>query len=783
MIERSSLLHLLTIQTAPIVIINGLPGSGKSVLLQQLAAYFNCKVQNTLPNPSEFEDNTHLIWDTIGRGFHQHLEQVLQLRSELENREQTLFISASWVGNNKLISQALLYGQLAIIDQSELMFSEQEIASLYPSDYTNIYLHTRGWPVLVSNWSDLNSERYKESLREYIAARILPILSYHEQRLLIALAFNSEISTELVRLEKTHIEMLDPLIIEDRNSNFTLGIPYLKQVLVDIAKPDSRVYQEAMRLVVKHIFHHKDHFIAIQTALESNNIDLAIQWFEECGGGMYGYLHGFAKLEQILNLFSQDIIASNLNLCLAKAIFYFKNYRLLEAKEFIGKLDFDKNHLKESDRAIMTLIRGQYDTYFTTIKSDVRIDKLKKIEFQLVSNSDALMIYYGMLSIHYSMVGDWSQASLYQHKELALASKSEVSYLVFYCHFNLARINLRMGYPKVALQHVKETRKSITRISYYKSLSYEKNFADLIDGITALYRGDIELANKQWNRSAILRKHSEIWPEFLFQFYFFGVVCHLINNETEQTSSLLDQLRFEYQLFFSDDQGKLYFKLLSILILQQQQRWTEGQAKLSSIDIDPESAIGPIIELYHWLTYRNNVGLVCIHSRQQGTTVSPELNDTPWSDICYTLQELKLLWFSHDQFMLAPRLLSLFRRAYTLDLWLPLMFEMEWLNHAVKKVKSSAKNRIRHTLYERAFSVWNEKCQQTPKNSQTEELTSKQLVIVQRLGEGLSNKKIAQFTGLSESTVKFHLKGLFKRFGVESRQSLVKLAMEKGWIH
>ena len=786
MIERFPLLHLLTAQTSPIVVINGLPGSGKSVILRQLADYFNCDVANTLPNPLDFNDNQHLIWDTIGRGFHQHLDQVLRLCPELESRGQTLFISASWIGNNKVISEALLYGKLAIIDQSELMFSEQEIAILHPSDSATIYLHTRGWPVLVSNWKNLDIERYKESLREYVSARVLPILSYHEQQLLIALAFSSTISTDLVKLEKTHIDMLDPLIVEDRNGNFTLGIPYLKQVFIDITKPDSRMYQEAIRLVATHNFHQKDHFTAIKMAINSNNLNLAIRWFEESGGGMYGYQHGFAKLEQLLTFFSDDMIKSNLNLCLAKTVFYLKNYRLLEARNFIETLNLSEaiHNLEEKDQVIANLIQGNYDAYFATTPDDSQSEHRQKLEFQLASNPDALMSYYGTLSISSIMLGDWFQASLYQHKELELANKRDVPYLVFYCHFNLARINLRMGYPKVASQHVKESRKNLTRVSFYQSLSFERNFPDLIDGMTALYRADIALANRQWNRTEILRKHSEVWPEFLFQFYFFGIACHLVANETELAGSLLDQLRYEYQFFFTDDQGKIYFKLLSSLILQQQQRWIEAQNKLSSIDVNTEKMTGPISGFYNWLAYRNNVGLICIHSRKQGTVVSTPLDDTPWSEICYTLQDLKLLWFSNEHQVLTPRLLSLFRRAYTLDLWLPLIFEMEWLNQAVKKVKLSAKSRIKHTAYERAFSVWTEKCQQTPnQNSYADELTPKQLLVVQRLGEGLSNKQIAQFTGLSESTVKFHLKGLFKRFSVSSRQSLVKLATEKGWIH
>ncbi|MHA2940438.1 LuxR C-terminal-related transcriptional regulator [Vibrio sp. RC27] len=785
MIERLPLLHTLTSLNAPIVILNGLPGSGKSVVLRQLAKYLGCDVSKVLPSPGEHGDNAHLIWDPVGRGFYQHLDQVLQLCEELEIREQTLFISASWVGNNKILSQALLYGKLAIIDQSELMFSEQEISTLYPSESSTIYLHTKGWPVLVSNWAELGSERYKESLQEYVKARILPTLPYHEQRLLIALAFCSAIPLAQVNVEKTHIEVLAPLIILEKNSQFVLGIPYLKQTLIDIAKADPRVYQETMRLVAKNHFYMNNHLIAIKTAIETNNLDLAIKWFKKSGGGMYGYRHSFGELEQLLDCFPEEIIESNLHLSLAKTIYFLKNQRLLEAREFIERLNLsDQRYTRnKQDQAVATLIQGKYEAYFTSDPHEIRVNKLLKLEFILASDPDAMMIYYGMVSINYSNLGNWFQAAVYQQKELDLATKCNVPYLKFYSHFNLARINLRMGFIEIAEQHVLKAKKNITRIGYYQSLSFERNFIDLIDGMLALLKGDIKLAYKLWDKVGILRKHSEVWPEFLTQFHFYGISCHLIANETEQATSLLDQLHYEYRIYFSDEQGNIYFNLLAVLILQQQQRWVEAEHKLTSIETKDGNITGSVLDLYRWMSRRNEVGLICIHrSRKHQTFLPVQYKDTPWTDVCYALQDLKLLWFNQEYTLLAPRLLSLFQRANELDLWLPLLFEMEWLNQAVKKVKSSAKNRIRHTHYERTLLIWTEKSQQSPRSTNTDELTAKQLLIVQRLGEGLSNKQIAQYTGLSENTVKFHLKNLFKRFDLESRQSLVQLANQKGWI-
>ncbi len=786
MIERFPLLHLITTQKSPIVILNGMAGSGKSTVLKQLSKYVECDVYNSLPDPEKSEPGSNLIWDPVGKTFYQHLEQVLQLCPILEAREQTLFISASWIGNNKIISEALLYKKITLIDQHSLLFSQHEIAELYPDEASDIYIQTKGWPVLVANWEELNSERYKESLQEFIQARILPSLSYHEQRLLVALAFSSDIKESTVPLDRTHIENLAPLIELNRKGEFVLGIPYLKETLEGIAKADARIYQESMRIVVKNHYKNGQIYEAIRTAIKTQNIDLAIRWFNQSGSGMYGYYRGFSELKQILDAFPNEVLESELPLCWAKTIYLFKNQQFVEARGFIENLELLKQpyYRHEQDRAIASLILAKYDTYFAATTGDLNFDKLNKLEFHLSADENAIMNYYGMVSIQYSNLGDWFQAAVYQRKELELAIKNDVPYLIFYCHFNLARINLRMGYVDIASEHSQEAKRHIKRISFYHTLSFEHTFIELIDGMIELMSGNANQSLQSWKKVVILRKHSEVWPEFITQFDFFGIATQLINNDFHQAVSLLDELHYEYQIRFSDSHATLYFTLLLILILQQQERWIEAQSKLNEIVSSNTVVIGTFNELYQWLSYRNEIGLISIHKASQPSKLAAlKTSDTAWVDICYSLQEIKLLWHKGNTATVTTKLLSLFYRAYKLNLWLPLMLEMHWLNPVLKKIKVGEKKRIQNTQYEQAIMLWEEKCQHSDRRINVTELTNKQLLIVQRLAEGLSNKQIAQYTGLSESTVKFHLKNIFKQFDVSSRQALVQLANDKGWIH
>lgn len=58
-------------------------------------------------------------------------------------------------------------------------------------------------------------------------------------------------------------------------------------------------------------------------------------------------------------------------------------------------------------------------------------------------------------------------------------------------------------------------------------------------------------------------------------------------------------------------------------------------------------------------------------------------------------------------------------------------------------------------------------------------LSPRQREMLSALVEGLANKDIVRKTGLSASSVKFHLAGLFRRLGVSSRTEAVAMAVRK----
>jgi len=70
----------------------------------------------------------------------------------------------------------------------------------------------------------------------------------------------------------------------------------------------------------------------------------------------------------------------------------------------------------------------------------------------------------------------------------------------------------------------------------------------------------------------------------------------------------------------------------------------------------------------------------------------------------------------------------------------------------------------------------------TPENSPQAELTSRELEVVRHLGRGLSNHDIGRSLGISEHTIKSHLKAIFVKLEVSDRAEAVARAYEMGMM-
>lgn len=64
----------------------------------------------------------------------------------------------------------------------------------------------------------------------------------------------------------------------------------------------------------------------------------------------------------------------------------------------------------------------------------------------------------------------------------------------------------------------------------------------------------------------------------------------------------------------------------------------------------------------------------------------------------------------------------------------------------------------------------------------TEGLTAREIQVLERLSEGLSNKAIAGRLGISDQTVKFHVAAISGKLGASNRTDAVRRAIRRGLV-
>src|SRR5262245_29949815 len=69
-----------------------------------------------------------------------------------------------------------------------------------------------------------------------------------------------------------------------------------------------------------------------------------------------------------------------------------------------------------------------------------------------------------------------------------------------------------------------------------------------------------------------------------------------------------------------------------------------------------------------------------------------------------------------------------------------------------------------------------------PTDEQSDALTPREHDILRLLGDGLANRDIAESLGLSDHTVKFHLRSIFAKLGAHSRTEAVSAAVRRGLL-
>jgi DNA-binding NarL/FixJ family response regulator len=87
---------------------------------------------------------------------------------------------------------------------------------------------------------------------------------------------------------------------------------------------------------------------------------------------------------------------------------------------------------------------------------------------------------------------------------------------------------------------------------------------------------------------------------------------------------------------------------------------------------------------------------------------------------------------------------------------------------------------LRSALAGHPFAVWGEEVRQAVTSTGAVALSERETAVLEAVARGLSNKEIGRELWISEQTVKFHLRNLYRKLGVSSRTEAARYAYDSG---
>lgn|GEM_PF-3621624 len=773
--QRPALIHYLSTLSSPVIVLMGVAGMGKSVVLKQLATLCHSSVSDQLPDPMAHPLGHDLFWDAGSASLKQQYQNVTRLLPQLKIRQQRLFLAVPWEVQHQWWGEGLVYQDICVVEQSRLLFSLDEIMALEIEHPERCLADTGGWPVLVANYDRLSQPLFRRSWQDFIAARIINILPLRLQRLLVALALSPSLQMEKRNFDGLTIGSLLPLIYSDSENRLFLGNAPLRQALVALAGEERSLYQGAMRLVAKDFWQQQNRLQAIVSAAQSNNVDLALNWFLQSGSGLYGHLHSFSELKKILQSFPAANVAQETSLAWAQIEVLLKDGNPIAARSFYDSSALLRpGNLSQRQKSRIRLIQLTLASYQAEHYGDAILQEMRDLALQLADEPLAYASLHNKLCIAHMTRGEWQQATVCCLTSLASYSQLSADYLCFFAYFHLCRLACHQGFLNQARQYIEQAETCLQKVPFRQSLTCERAFIAFGKSWLALYSGDIEEASLQWRQVRLALDGLECWPELLFDLAWLSVLISYLKEGLPAAWSSLQDLRTRYAVSFPQaDESQ--FELYGLFLQQEAGQWREVQKRLTMIK--PVHDTGLSLRFRQWLTLRTEAAMLKQRHHTRSIKMPEFVDESSLTVFEKQLQRLLQVGvYAHGQQAekLRETWLAVVEEARHSKIGLPFLIESRSVLEVWKRLSDDPRRVLPGSeiiaCLSRQVGAASAELAELPQG-----LTPKQWLILQRLGEGLSNKQIANVSGISENTVKFHVKGLFRFYSVNKRSQLIQV--------
>ncbi len=754
----------------------------------------------------------------------QDVDSIGTLNNLVESGGQEFFfVMASSKGNVIPISEYRSHNQLEHIGADELIFSCEEISALFKNklDEEQIdYLSriTTGWPVAlwyeqircendakhpeVPNETDTIplSPDLEEFIDEQIFSEIEPPLRGVLMEMSIFKRFTAKQANHICGIKnvanKIAGQHLSPLIYssEDMAGHFhftPLFYEYLHKKLFESDEAKIKLlhqkatdWYETRDAPYEAIFH----------AAQADDTSRMMNLFISAGGVEIGLRKGVETLERIVALFPLEIGESEPQLLLARALLYMKE----------GKLNIGHSFLEQADQKMAESSSDPSLEYYESIvvmllsvyqDNDVSLAEIAQFE----ANAKHVIPerfwsqgwFNNLLCMMYYSVGEMTKAKEAASIALEFYSLSDAVYSQIFAHIHLALINHVLG----------DLKRCSHELGAAKSLCQEHFAPDA--GLTAIVQvllaevkyeqGDDKAARQLITKSLKNIEEHEGWVDVFTRGYVTASYLEFNKGSPEKAFEILDH--------GSAIAGRRNLpRLRRIMEIQKLELLT-----LSGDMVQAKSVIKSL-SLEQYLTAPDKLNLKTFQEMYRTIQalaryciiLGTENNALELLDVI--IDDQKKL--RHNGFLIKSKILKILaleslnqhsvademfqdvvKQAHAQDFLMLFLNEgkslRNFINSHIKRVTLSKLPNEYVSFIGRMLA--NRESVRGAKD-ETNVLTPKEFDVLQNLSFGYQNKTIGHSMGLSETTIKFHLRNIFLKLGVRNRMMAVEVARAKNII-
>ena len=730
------------------------------------------------------------------------------------------FVFAGNAGHMIPVSSYRAHNQLTYLSAEHLAFSGAEVSALFAGRLAEgepelLLQRSGGWPVAL--WYERcrleaaggdkklpfedDTNQLSPDLEEFIEEQILTAIEPALLEVLVELSIFRQVTIKQARFvcDRQDVEgllmnhQLSPLVYtpDDLPGVFRFNALFRKLLHKKLLGRDAGSLLQLHQLATEWYVGQNAPFDALRHAAEAEDVARMLELFISFGGVEIGLREGIGALDEVVSMFPLEVAENEPHLLLSRVLIYMKDGKFAIARSLleraIQRIAFrSEDHSLEYYQSIVVMLLAAYED------KPVSRAEIEKYEEQSKQEMPGRFWSQGwfnnLLCMMYYAIGDMGKAREAATISLEFYSLANAAYSQVFMHVHLALINNITGDLKQSREQLERARTICA--AHFTSDTGLSAIVKVLQAEVEYEQGQEEPARRLISGSLGKIEAHEGWAEVFVRGYITASALEYAAGAQEPAFAFLERGR-NMAGFRNLPRLERIMEIQKLDLLTLSGNLAEAQEVIEELSLGKYLEAPEMPEdMSFQEAYRTVFALsrYCIRRGQEETALQ-----LLGSVMDIQKQKKHFSFYVKSAILHILALDGLERHSAADELFRELAgqprthgYVRSFISEG-KAFRNFVRGHVKRiTLAELPVKVVSfigilmaDQEQSSDRADPANVLTRKELEVLRNLSSGQSNKVIANAMNLSETTVKFHMRNIFSKLGVQNRMIAVEVARAK----